>query len=69
MSTTTPSGTCSSSSRCVPAAIQTASGNDVVVTPMKVVVLDTATKAEVFKRFHDWRLKHSDIVVASGLAG
>ena len=46
-----------------PCGDQTASWKDVVVTPMKVEVLDTGTKPQVFKRFHDWRPYHSDMVV------
>ena len=42
---------------------QSASWKDVIITPMKVEVLDTGTKPQAFKRFHDWRPYHSDMVV------
>ena len=46
-----------------PCGDQSASWKDVRVTPMKVQVLETGTKPQVFKRFHDWRPYHSDMVV------
>jgi uncharacterized protein YcgI (DUF1989 family) len=45
-----------------PCGDQSASWKDVLLTPMKVQVLDTGTKPQVFKRFHDWRPYHSDMV-------
>ncbi len=47
-----------------PCGDQTASWKDVRIAPMKVQVLDTGTKPQPFKRFHDWRPYHSDMVVA-----
>ncbi len=46
-----------------PCGDQSASWKDVRLTPMKVQVLDTGTKPQPFKRFHDWRPYHSDMVV------
>ena len=46
-----------------PCGDQSASWKDVWLTPMKVQVLDTGTKPQPFKRFHDWRPYHSDMVV------
>ena len=40
-----------------------ATWGEVLLTPMKVQVLDTGTKPQPFKRFHDWRPYHSDMVV------
>ncbi len=40
-----------------------ATWGEVRLTPMKVEVLDTGTKPKPFKRFHDWRPYHSEMVV------
>ena len=42
---------------------QSATWGEVLLTPMKVQVLDTGTKPQPFKGFHDWRPYHSDMVV------
>ena len=49
-----------------PCGDQTASWQDVTLTPMKVEVFDTGSTPPEFERFHDWRRSYPDMVVGDG---